>query len=529
MVATIAVEVASLTSVQLLPIVLITLSVLGILKLSWTWWRLRHIPGPFFARFTNLQRIYWVKTTRAHLLLQEQHDRYGEIVRIGPNTVAISNPEVLPVIYTTRTGFPKSDFYPTLQGYTPKGGKLEAIFNTTSDEIHKSLKGPIAPLFTLANIPYLEPRVDEVLECLREKLDEKFVHNSVVINLGRWVQYFAFDVMGTLTFSKRYGFLDTGKDVGRMLETIVDFMRISAPYTQIPWFDKLLRKNRVGDFLQRTFGLQASMGILAFVGKAINEKKQELEKLGTTPEDDKYGRGKDFLTRYIEIVEKDSSVPPWAPVAWTFSNVIAGSDSVGSLMGTTLFHLLAYPQTLDRLYEELRSANLSKPFPKWSEVRNLPYLDACVQEGVRMHPPFNLPFERVVPKGGITILGHFLPENTVIGGSPYVVNRHKGWFGEDAEFWRPERWLEKDEAHKKKLEQGILTFGGGRRVCLGRYVGILEIKKLIPFLILNYDIRIVDPERFQVENSWFFFQSGLYATMKKRTDAEQPEPPVVPA
>lgn len=123
----------------------------------------------------------------------------------------------------------QSDFYPTLQGYTPHGGKLEAIFNTTSDEIHKSLKQPIASLFTLANVPYLEPRVDEVLECLREKLDAKFVHNDVVVNLGQWVKYFAFDTMGTMTFSKRYGFLDAGKDVGKILQNIVEFMRISAP------------------------------------------------------------------------------------------------------------------------------------------------------------------------------------------------------------------------------------------------------------------------------------------------------------
>ena len=146
-----------------------------------------------------------------------------------------------------------------------------------------------------------------------------------------------------------------------------------------------------------------------------------------------------------------------APVAWTFSNVIAGSDSVGSLMRTTMFHLLAYPHTLEKLYSELRSSKVSHPFPTYSEVRNLPYLDACVQEGVRMHPPFALPFERVVPKGGITILGHFIPEGTAVGGSPYVVNRHKGTFGEDAEFWRPERWLESDDMHKKKLEGSILT------------------------------------------------------------------------
>ncbi|EHL01849.1 putative Pisatin demethylase [Glarea lozoyensis 74030] len=91
------------------------------------------------------------------------------------------------------------------------------------------------------------------------------------------------------------------------------------------------------------------------------------------------------------------------------------------------------------------------------------------------------------------------------------------------EFWRPERWLEKDDAHKRRLEQGVLTFGAGRRVCLGKHIGILEIKKLIPFLILNYDIRIIDREKFQVENSWFLFQTGLYAQLQKRPESRRCE------
>lgn len=188
-------------------------------------------------------------------------------------------------------------------------------------------------------------------------------------------------------------------------------------------------------------------------------------------------------------------------------------------MRTTMYNLLVYPHTFQKLFNELKDANVSRPYPTWTEIRNLPYLDACVLEGIRMHPPFALPFERVVPKGGITIAGQHLPEGTDVGGNAYVVNRNKDWFGDDAEFWRPERWIEKDEAHKRKLEAGILTvsachdsqhqdssfafswllymarlltvlpkFGGGRRICIGRYVGILEIKKILAFLIANYDV-----------------------------------------
>lgn len=126
-------------------------------------------------------------------------------------------------------------------------------------------------------------------------------------------------------------------------------------------------------------------------------------------------------------------------------------------MRTIMFNLLAYPHTLEKLYDKLCSAGLSRPFPRYSEVRDLPYLDACVQEGARIHPPFALPFERVVPEDGVTVLGHYIPPGTVVGGNPYVVNRHRPTFGQDAEFWGPERWVDKNEALIKNLEQGVLT------------------------------------------------------------------------
>lgn len=108
---------ANLTLADCSPLLLAAAAVvlLVVLQLGQTWWRLRHIPGPFFAKFTNFQRVYWVKTKRAHLILQEAHEKYGELVRIGPNTVSIHNPELLPTIYTARIGFPKvSAFSPHL-------------------------------------------------------------------------------------------------------------------------------------------------------------------------------------------------------------------------------------------------------------------------------------------------------------------------------------------------------------------------------------------------------------------------------
>jgi hypothetical protein len=72
-----------------------------------TWWRLRHIPGPFWAGITDLYRMNWVWTTRAHLKLQQCHERYGKVVRIGPNTVSFSDPVAIPEVYPVRAGLPK--------------------------------------------------------------------------------------------------------------------------------------------------------------------------------------------------------------------------------------------------------------------------------------------------------------------------------------------------------------------------------------------------------------------------------------
>ena len=76
------------------------------------YWRLRHIPGPFWAKFTNLQRVRWVLTWRAHEFYQQAHAKYGDAVRFGPNMVSLANPEWISTVYPTRPGFPKASSQP---------------------------------------------------------------------------------------------------------------------------------------------------------------------------------------------------------------------------------------------------------------------------------------------------------------------------------------------------------------------------------------------------------------------------------
>jgi hypothetical protein len=99
---------------HLQPITPLVFAGVGLLLLCWAslhqlrvYYRLRHFPGSFVARFTNLQRVFWVQTARSHEIHMHMHNRYGDFVRMGPNMVSISDPNLIPAVYPIRPGVPK--------------------------------------------------------------------------------------------------------------------------------------------------------------------------------------------------------------------------------------------------------------------------------------------------------------------------------------------------------------------------------------------------------------------------------------
>ncbi|KAB8073082.1 cytochrome P450 [Aspergillus leporis] len=160
---------------------------------------------------------------------------YGPVVRFGPNIVSVSDPRAIPTIYPSRPGFPKSDFYHAQKPYTRNKGTMPAVFNTQDEELHKQLRSPIASLYSMTNVVKLEPLVDQTLAVLWKQLDQRFLSaNDKPFYLGNWLQYFAFDSMGTLTFSRRYGFLEQGRDMHGILDEIGSFMTRVAVMGQNP-------------------------------------------------------------------------------------------------------------------------------------------------------------------------------------------------------------------------------------------------------------------------------------------------------
>jgi cytochrome P450 len=176
-------------------------------------------------------------------------------------------------------------------------------------------------------------------------------------------------------------------------------------------------------------------------------------------------------------------------------NVAAGGDTTASTLTAIIYFVLKEPNVKANLCRELREANLSTPVT-FKQARELPYLNAVINEGMRLRPAIGLLLERVVPETGLILNdGRFIPKGNKVGINPYVIHQNEDIFGQFPEAFKPERWLrdetEEEPSYKQRLgrmTQSTLTFGYGTRICIGRHISSLEIYKIIATLFHLYDV-----------------------------------------
>jgi len=198
----------------------------------------------------------------------------------------------------------------------------------------------------------------------------------------------------------------------------------------------------------------------------------------------------DLLQRYLDAsTQHPDTLNTMGIVGMLMSTISGAGDTPASTTGTTFYYLLKNPDTLAKLRTELRNAGV--PFiPAYTQTRDLPYLDAVIKEAMRLFPLVNLPLERIVPAGGATIAGHFFRQGTTVGVLPSVIHRNEAVFGEDVKTFRPERWLEAGPEKLRTMEAAHMGFSRGKRACLGQHIALLQMKKLIPALVMKMNVSV---------------------------------------
>ena len=85
----------------------------------------------------------------------------------------------------------------------------------------------------MSNLLSFEPHVDNTISFFFDQLDKRFASTGETCDLGAWLQMFAFDVMGELTFSKRLGFLERGGDVDGIMGSIWRYFWKTSPVSDV--------------------------------------------------------------------------------------------------------------------------------------------------------------------------------------------------------------------------------------------------------------------------------------------------------
>lgn len=211
--------------------------------------------------------------------------------------------------------------------------------------------------------------------------------------MTRWYNYTTFDIIGELAFGDAFGCLQNSQ-YHFWVSVIFSHFRTAA------WAN-VLRRVPAGQFLMKWIipkkvreekGLQNQMTqekVRARIDKGDNERP-------------------DFLSNVLkQPIEKGMTEDEL--VSNSYVLIIAGSETIATLLSGVTFYILTVPGVLDKLKAEIRGAFSSESEITWSTVNQLSYTLAVLNEGLRMYPPVPFGFPRIVEGKGYFICGRWVP------------------------------------------------------------------------------------------------------------------------
>lgn len=119
-----------------------------------------------------------------------------------------------------------------MQQAMSKGTRLPSLFSTTDEQYHARLRKCVKNAFSMSSLIEYEPLVDNTTEIFLNQTEALFSSNNAICDFSKWLQFYAFDVIGEITYSKRHGFIDTGEDVDGMIRYLGRLFSYVAPVKQ---------------------------------------------------------------------------------------------------------------------------------------------------------------------------------------------------------------------------------------------------------------------------------------------------------
>ncbi|KAL8692053.1 MAG: hypothetical protein Q9218_002839 [Villophora microphyllina] len=335
----------------------------------------------------------------------KQEDVVGPVVRVAPNELSFSSAQSWKDIYGQRKGhapFVKSGFY--------DGGNFanqaHSVVSERDPVKHAEMRKYLSNAFSDRSLKEQEYLVSGVIDDFVSKI-EKRGSSPDGVNMTLWFNLMTFDVIGKLAFGKDFG----GLDSGGCSQSVVNSWRplLTSIGMEHSWVSTVLEsmgQASLGDTLTRfpllgRIWMRMNPNWLKALAEGSARHESYTLDLIEKRVNEKTSR-KDFMSYLIQ----DQAVKQLSIIQLAAH----GSETTATTLTVVTYFLSRHPQVLKKLQAEVRMA-----FAKYEQINgasaaNLKYLHAVCLEALRVFPPLPLALPRLVPPGGDTVDGFFVPE-----------------------------------------------------------------------------------------------------------------------
>ncbi|MCJ1432335.1 hypothetical protein MMC27_001691 [Xylographa pallens] len=428
-------------------------------------------PGPKLWAASSIPYFRGVLNGEESAYLKKLHDKYGATVRIRPNALSYNSAQAWKDIYGARPG--KKQIPRDKEYYFGDGDGIPDII-VSNDTDHNRIRKLLSYAFSEQAMREQEPLITQYMNMLIRKLHDEIrgpAHG--MIDIARWYNLTTFDVVADLCFGESFHALETG--------------------VQDPWVSNIFKGVKIARFLRLarafpSFGA-ALMFIVSFIPAVVEGAKthrmytlQRTEKRLAMKTD-----RKDFMS-YVLRHNDEKGMTREEIKKTSGLLIIAGSETTATLLSGTTFYLMKNKDIYEKVANEVRTSFNNEGDITFLSVSKLPYLNALLEEGLRLYPPVPSTFPRRVAAEGDIIDGQFVPGGTSVGVNQWAANQSAAHFCEPEKFI-PERWLD-DDRYAGDDKEARQPFSLGPRNCIGKNLAYAEMRSIMARMLWNFEMEL---------------------------------------
>ncbi|KAF2641485.1 cytochrome P450 ClCP1 [Massarina eburnea CBS 473.64] len=419
--------------------------------------------------------------------VKELHDQYGPIVRVAPNELSIIDDRAWKDIFQRR------DFLrPPQWGARPPGVDAHNLISAPAD-VHARFRKAFAPAFSEKETQGYETLIRLYCDKLINTLDTKGV-----VDLVEWLNFTTFDIIGELCWGQSFDCLESGK--GHAFISVLLHFKAATIATCIKYYPAI-------DALIPFITPKSALTMLHNVFNTGHQRIQQRISGQTEP------RQPDILSHVLQYNKVNPEAIALSQDEVEFNAltmIVAGSETITTALCGAVHYLLLNPSAYDTLASEIRSNFNSAEQISASSVTSLRYLNAVLNETLRLCPPIPDNMRRAVPKGGATVAGLGFPEGTVLGVSCWSVFQSDQHFSNPTTF-APERWLSDEKGVSHHNVKAYYPFSLGPHGCLGQPLAWLEMRLILSLLLFHFDLEAVPKAA-----KWNWSEQAIWWTWEKK-------------